>query len=367
MSYVRKKGNRWYFTIEIGEGGKRKRKELAGGKTKAEAEAAYARALVELQVNGAYIEPTKKTLDEFAREFFADNSRSAQVNTLKSYKSLYEHHISPAIGSHKLRTIKPRTLQNLLNDKKQEGYARSTVSSIHTVLKRIFVYATDFCEYIPRNPAQNIYIPKYIQPPQEVCAFTPQQVAEIFRKFPQGHQFYLPLAISYYTGARFGECCALTWEDVDFDLQELSISKTVVDADGGLIVQDTPKSSHSFRTIPIGKKLVAILRSEKTRQAVNRLAGHGPGDSLIVHDKHGRLMGPNAIRYFNMYAKRFGDGFSVHSMRHTHATMLLEAGEELELVSKRLGHASIDITAKTYSHVLEARKNKSRRLIDEIL
>lgn len=68
-----------------------------------------------------------------------------------------------------------------------------------------------------------------------------------------------------------------------------------------------------------------------------------------------------------MYVKKYGNGYSVHSMRHTHATMLLEAGEELELVSKRLGHASIDITAKTYSHVLEARKNKSRRLIDEIL
>lgn len=367
MSYVRKKGNRWYFTIEIGEGGKRKRKELAGGKTKAEAEAAYARALVELQVNGAYIEPTKKTLDEFAREFFADNSRGVQANTLKSYRSIYDNHIAPALGSHKLRTIKPRTLQNLLNDKKQAGYARSTVSSIHTVLKRMFVYAADFCEYIPRDPAQNIYVPKYIQPPQEVYSFSQQQVAEIFRKFPQGHQFYLPLAISYHTGARFGECCALTWDDVDFDAQELTISKTVIQTAGGLVIQETPKTSHGFRTIPIGKKLVAILRSEKARQAVHRLAGDGPDDSLIVHDKHGKLMGPNAIRYFNMYAKKFGDGYTVHSMRHTHATMLLEAGEDLELVSKRLGHASIAITAKTYSHILDARKNKSRRLIDEIL
>lgn len=367
MSYIRKKGNRWYFTIEIGEGGKRKRKELAGGKTKAEAEAAYARALVDLQVNGAYIEPTKKTLNEFASEFFTDNSRNVHANTIKSYQSIYRNHIAPIIGEHKLRTIKPRTLQNLLNQKKEAGLARSTVSSIYTVLKRLFVYAADFCEYIPKNPAQNIHLPKYTQPPRTVLSFSPQQVAEIFRRFPKGHQFFLPLAISYYTGARFGECCALTWQDVDFDTREISITRTVVEMSGGLTVQDVPKTSSSFRIIPCGKKLINILRAEKALQAAARLAGSGYADNFIIHDKHGKLMGPNAIRYFNMYIKKYGNGYSVHSMRHTHATMLLEAGEELELVSKRLGHASIDITAKTYSHVLEARKNKSRRLIDEIL
>lgn len=188
MSYIRKKGNRWYFTIEIGEGGKRK--ELAGGKTKAEAEAAYARALVDLQVNGAYIEPIKKTLNEFASEIFTDNSRNVHANTIKSYQSIYRNHIAPIIGEHKLRTIKPRTLQNLLNQKKEAGLARSTVSSIYTVLKRLFVYAADFCEYIPKNPAQNIHLPKYTQHPRTVLSFSPQQVAEIFRRFPKGHQFF---------------------------------------------------------------------------------------------------------------------------------------------------------------------------------
>lgn len=367
MSYLRKRGNRWYFTIEIGEGGKRKRKELAGGRTKAEAEAARARAMVELEVNGTYVEPTKKTLDEFAAEFFADNNRSVHANTIKSYKSIYDHHISPAIGSHRLRLIKPRTLQNLLNEKKDEGLSRSTVSSIHTVLKRMFVYASDFCEYIHRNPAQNIHVPKYTQPPRIVSAFSPRQVEEIFKRFPQGHQFFLPLAISYHTGARFGECCALTWQDVDFDRRELSISKTVIQTPDGLIVQDTPKTSSSFRCVPIGKTLISILRTEKARQAAARLAGIGFKDNYIVHDRHGRLMGGNAIRFFNMYCKKFGEGFSIHSMRHTHATMLLEAGEDLELVSKRLGHSNLNTTAKTYSHVLENRKTKSRELLDNIL
>ena len=54
-------------------------------------------------------------------------------------------------------------------------------------------------------------------------------------------------------------------------------------------------------------------------------------------------------------------------MRHTHATLLLEAGEDLELVSKRLGHGSINTTAQTYSRVLDARKQKTRSLLDQVL
>jgi integrase len=78
-------------------------------------------------------------------------------------------------------------------------------------------------------------------------------------------------------------------------------------------------------------------------------------------------MGPDDMRYFNMVAKGMADGLSFHSLRHTHATMLLENGEDLELVSKRLGHSSVELTARTYSHVLEKRKAQTIKRLNEIL
>lgn len=174
MAYFRKRGKKWYFTVEIGEGKNRKRKEMAGGRTKAEAAAAYARALVSLDVNGgAFLEPTKMTVEDFSKEFLADHGRNVHANTIKSYKSIYKNHIAPAIGTLKLRDIKARTLQNILNDKKEAGLSRATVSSIHAVIKAMFIYASDFCEYIERNPAQNLHIPKYTEPPKVVHSFTP--------------------------------------------------------------------------------------------------------------------------------------------------------------------------------------------------
>ena len=180
MAYFRKRGNKWYFTIEIGTGSKRQRKELAGGRTKAEAQAAYAKAVVDLNTNGEYIEPTKKTLDQFAPEWLAEHSKNVKSNTIKSYTSIYKTHISPAIGERQLRSIRPTTLQGLLNDKKLEGLAESTVSSIMAVLKKMFIYASDFCEYIPKNPAQNIKMPSYVSAPKEVQTFSAEQIQIIF-------------------------------------------------------------------------------------------------------------------------------------------------------------------------------------------
>lgn len=368
MAYIRKRGSRWYYTIEIGDGETRKRKEVPGGSTRQEAEAAYARALVSMEINGGYIEPTKKTVAEFFAEWLADDiGVNAHKNTLRSYRSIFDNHIRPVLGDRKLRSIRPQTLQQLLNDAKQNGLARSTVSSICAVLKKAFVYAADFCEYIPKNPAQNIKVPKYTAPPKEIKTFSPDQLAVIFRRFPPGHSFFLPCVISYHTGARLGECCALTWHDIDLDRREITIHRTVI-AIGKPELQEAPKTSHSRRTIPYGDKLHKILKTEKARQAVARLQNPQAADALLCHDKHGRLLGPDAMRYFNQWCSTtFGAGYTFHSLRHTHATVLLEAGEDLELVSKRLGHSSINTTAQTYSHILDARKQKTRKLLDQIL
>ena len=193
MAYIRKRGSKWYYTIEIGDGANRKRKEVPGGSTRQEAEAAYARALVSLEVNGGYVERTKKTVAEFFTEWLSDDvSINTHKNTSRSYRSIFENHIRPAIGDRKLRSIRPQMLQQLLNDAKQNGLARSTVSSICAVLKKAFVYASDFCECIPKNPAQNIKVPKYTAPPKEIKTFTAKHLATIFRQFPAGHQFFLP-------------------------------------------------------------------------------------------------------------------------------------------------------------------------------
>ena len=122
MAYIRKRGAKWYYTIEIGSE-TRKRKEVPGGATHQEAEAAYARALVLLEVNGGYVEPTKKMVAEFFAEWLSDDvSINTHKNTVRSYRPIFENHIRPAIGDRKLRSIRPQMLQQLLSDVKHLSY-----------------------------------------------------------------------------------------------------------------------------------------------------------------------------------------------------------------------------------------------------
>lgn len=80
----------------------------------------------------------------------------------------------------------------------------------------------------------------------------------------------------------------------------------------------------------------------------------------------GKNLTASRMRYFNQVCrKKFGAG-SFHTLRHTHATMLLESGVELELVSKRLGHANINTTAGIYSHITKRRSDALRSALDTV-
>jgi integrase len=370
MAYFRHRGDTWYYTLEYTDDeGKHHKHERRGGTSKATCQQAWRAAMAEIDQSGEFREPTKMTVSEYLEEWIKECVEILpKHNTIKSYKGMVRNHINPAIGSKPLRKITARILQNLLNAKSKE-FSASTVSSICAVLKISFSYAKDFCGYIRVDPAAIIKVPNYIDAPKTTEVFSHQQLTSLFAKFPPGHNFYMPMAVSYHTGMREGECFANGWDMVDMDKRIYKVRSTVVTVNGVPTIQPIPKSKSSRRDIPFGEKLYKILKAEKARQAAHKLQ-YGPyykQNNLVCCLPDGSLMGYDDIRYFNMFCKEQFAGGSFHSFRHTHATMLLEAGEDLELVSKRLGHSSINITAKTYSHVLEKRISKTIALIDKVL
>ena len=131
-----------------------------------------------------------------------------------------------------------------------------------------------------------------------------------------------------------------------------------------------PKTKSSFRTIPYGEKLQEILKAEREHQDSARLTFkygvYNPRNYVCCRPDSGYRMCGRDFRYFNEWCKEtFGEG-STHSLRHTHATMLLEAGESLEAVSKHLGHTTVITTSKYYSHVTEKGKSQMKKTMDAV-
>lgn len=366
MAYIRKRGNKWYYTLEtVDENGKRKRLVRAGGKTKAECEKAYRAAMIEKDRTGRLRMTENITLADFLAQWMQEDvKRNCRENTIRAYSAMLKNHIVKDLGSRKISQITAHDLQTYIN-KKADAYSRSTVNQILSVLKKSLAYAVAICDLIPTNPAQPVRMPKQQAAPERTHIFSPAELAKIFERFPPGHQFYLPIQIGYHTGMRLGECLALSWDDVDMKAQMLHVHATLVN--GG--IQPMPKTSSSIRDIPFGRKLYSILKIAHKKRAQNRLryGQHYKDTERICVFEDGTPVDADAMRYFNRYCKEnFGAG-SFHSLRHTHATMLLEAGEELEIVSKRLGHSTLNTTAKVYSHILEQRTKRSVALLDQVL
>lgn len=366
---IRKRGNKYYYTVfYTDDGGVRRRVERAGTgdlrETKklermaqADADRERFQALSAISVESFY--------EQWMEEALVPTSFT--VNTIRSYRSAVKNHILPRFRGMKLQSLTPRMLQNFLNDL-AESRARASVRIICSALRVSLAWAADMCGYLPDSPASRIHTPRSHAAPEDTEIFSPEDMDRIFSYYSEGAKLFLPVRLAYYTGMRAGECCALQWSDVDLRGREIFVRRTVVRGDTWF-VQELPKTKSSVRHIPFPSALLPLLKAAKLHQAVSRFKCgpfYVPGDFVCALDS-GEMLTPNDIRAFNGWCKTSIGHGSFHTIRHTYATMLLEAGADLELVSKQLGHSSLSITARVYSHVLDRRKAKLVSIMDKAL
>ena len=373
--HVRKKGNNWYYRLDLASiNGERNRIERYGGKTKAEAEETLNRVINDYQTTGSLPISSKISTQDYLEYWFKNYVMvELKLNTQKNYRGILDKHLFPIIGSFYLKDIKPGTLQELLNQKKEAGYAKQTVAIIKGIFNKAFSMAVYPYEFLKTDPSQFVKVPKYDQKEWKdkgdlkIISFDDfKKLSEIV---PSHSPYYIAMMISFQTGLRRAEVCGLKWKNIDFEEETLTVEQIMIQ-DGSEWILGTPKTQSSYRTIHIGKSLIEQLKKARLRQKENKLfyRNYYDDNDFVCTKENGNPVTLNSIKWYTeKFRKQSGVDFNFHSFRHTHATMLLENGAKPKEIQVRLGHSRLSTTMDTYAHVTKKMKKETVDIFESIM
>lgn len=413
----RKKPN-WEYRFEAAQvGGKRKQITKAGFSTKKEALEAGVKALAEYNNSGQHFSPSEISVADYL-DYWMDNycKINLKYNTQLGYLNIIENHLKPTFGHYKLMSLQPAPIQEYINKLKINGLAKATVVGVVSVLSAALEYAIEPLHYIQYNPCTHIRYPRFEKAKKERTVIQPEEFQRIIARFPEGNNFYISLMIGYYTGLRISETFGLTWDDIDMENRTLTVNKQICKRNYGVDVRkvleqkgkkeeksswyfNTPKTQSSYRTIKFGETLYKALKHEKVRQLKNRLL-YGeyytehylspekdekgntiyrvmPGErtlqsplkqvNLVCVRENGEYISSDSFKYCaRVIHGELKLQFDYHSLRHTHATMLIENGANPKDVQARLGHANISTTLQTYTHDTEEMQNQTVDIFEKV-
>ena len=354
---IRKRGKgSWELTIDLGHDadGKRRRKFVNVKGSKAQAQQKLRELLTSLD-KGIPVSTSKISFGEWLSRWMAEYVvPKTRQKSQERYEGLIRKHIVPSLGDIELAKVTPSDIQALEARLLTNGMAPKGVESVHNVISGAFKYALRL-EIVWRNPTKSVSPPKTTR--KEVEPPVISRVKGILKLAEAEQHPLLPcLHLIAYTGIRRGEALGLRHQDLDLAHGTISIVQTISrSVQKGIIVEPT-KSAAGRRVLDLDDITVKILRAHIGRQLLDRaeLGDAYQDTGLVFPSPLGQPFNPmNLTRAFQALAKKQGTKEAkLHNLRHFHASVMLQNGASLLLVSKRLGHASVSTTGDIYGHLL---------------
>lgn len=372
---TRKRGSSWSYYFDLGiVDGKRKRKEKGGFKTKKEAQEALRNALNEYERCGSIIDESNITVSDYFDYWYKEYVMiNCKFNTQQYYKRIIENHIKPSLGIYKLKSLTPSVLQEFLNSKFINGLSKSSINNFYGVLSGALKAAVYPYQFIKENPMQYVKLPKCKtdnNTKTDLKIISLDDYSRILKRFPFGTTFYVPLQIGFYTGMRGGEVTALQWSNIDLVNKTIKVEHTLINKGKGIFELGSPKTQSSIREIAIGETLVNILKKQDLWQKENKLkyGVYYKNSNFVCTKENGEQVTTDSLKYLSRVVNyELGIDFNFHSLRHTHATMLLERNATPKDIQERLGHSKLSTTMDTYSHITEKIKKATVDLLESIV
>jgi integrase len=363
---VLREGKRGTYSARVDVGrknGMRKQRSKHGFPTKSAANAWVIETLSGIK-RRVDVEPSKETVEEFGAawlEAIKPPAGNLRLGTWQGYRTMWNAYVLPALADVRVQELTAEELdlffRKLLENGRVKGggsLSPDTVRHVRVVLGKALTYGVRKGKLLKNVVALTEPVEQE-KPTHKV--WTPDELRR-FLEFIAGDRLFALWHLESVTGLRRSELTGLSWPAVDLDKGRISIRATMA-YEGPYSVRliELTKRDSSRRQIAIDPQTVAILRSWKKRQAEERLAwgeAWSNHNNLVFTREDGSPIHPELVSdWFDALGRKAGlPRITFHELRHTYATLSLQAGIPVKVVSQRLGHSSIKVTFDLYAHVI---------------
>lgn len=343
--------------------------------------------LFEEQVKYGVCPDNRMRFSDFSEKWMKEYGKNnLSIKAYARYRD-YLKRINKGIGHIKLKDISPVHLNTFYRSLEADGLnqhkrydadgnlinngrlAPKTILEHHRVISKILATAVKW-EYLEKNPAERADPPKV--PYKEINCLDEEQTRKMLMLLEnEPIQYRTMITILVFTGIRRGELCGLEWKDIDFENSIIHISRSSQYIGGKTIITKEPKTRAGIRNFVMSSSICTLLKEYRLWQVQQRFkAGKDWNETdRLFTQWNGLPIYPDTVTdWFAKFIKRSDLPYvTLHSLRHTNATIMIAEGTDVCVVSKRLGHANTATTLNIYAHAIQAKDTVAAESLESTL
>ncbi|MDF2260417.1 tyrosine-type recombinase/integrase [Streptantibioticus ferralitis] len=322
--------------------------------------------MLEGEAGGFNADPNQSVAD-YLSSWLKTKALVIKPTTLVRYRDYVTKDLIPALGSLKLDELSHRHIAGFVHTQLAQGRGKVTV---HRCLATLSSALGDAVRQhrLPHNPARPAVLPRPQTPERRI--WTPQEAARFLRHCHHRDPVIADLCeLLIGTGMRRGEALALHWRDVHFQDKVLYVRYTLSAIDNNHLVLTPPKTSSSKNWVAISPRVATALKHRAASAPTSPASPDDPYADLVFCHPDGRPLRPEHVLHrFRRVSQEAGvPRIGLHDLRHLAATLTINAGVPLTVVSKTLRHSTLSTTANIYSHLTTQAAHDAVNAIEQTL
>lgn len=365
FAFIRKRSKNYIVYLEYKDNitGKNRQKNMGSFEKKRDA----TKRLIEIKesiYNEEIALPNEQTLKNFLLDFIEKYKVNLSITTYNCYLRICTKYIIPMLGHYKLQELKPIHLQNYIDD--LTGILAPQTIKLHINILNLAFKRAYKLRLIRENIIECIELPRIKKFKNKI--YDTENLVKLL-EICKNTYMELPIYLAAGLGLRISEVLGLTWDNIDFINNTITINKISVRNNGNVILK-SPKTESSERTISVPNEIISMLKSHKKRQIESKLQGKILNKlNLLFYDKNEQPIAQDVLsKKFNRFLKENNlSHIRFHDLRHSHVTLLINSKVPIKVISERVGHSNINTTLNIYAHTLKEMDAEASVKISESL